>query len=86
MGPIVSDIQYVRHLTLLLVLTTTIMKDKTYRNIVLILDGNSEHVAHAWRKIGIFGKKNMICDGSRSKQMPYTDQITKIAPYARTYF
>ena len=59
MGPIVSDIQYVRHLTLLLVLTTTIMKDKTYRNIVLILDGNSEHVAHAWRKIGIFGKKKI---------------------------
>ena len=23
---------------------------------VLILDGNSEHVPHAWRKIGLFGE------------------------------
>ena len=34
--------------------------------IMLILDGNSEHVAHAWRKIGLFGLKNPICDCSRS--------------------
>ena len=31
-------------------------------------------------------EKNMICDGSRSKQMPYTDQITKIVPCVRTFF
>ena len=44
---------------------------------VLNLDGNSEHVAHAWMKIGLFGeKKDPI--GDRSK--------TKIAPYVRTYF
>ena len=24
---------------------------------VLILDGKSEHVAHAWRKIGVYGGK-----------------------------
>ena len=28
----------------------------------LILDGNSEHVEHAWGKIGLFGGKNPICD------------------------
>ena len=36
----------------------------------LLLDGNSEHVGHAWRKIGLFGEKNPICDCSRSNQMP----------------
>ena len=30
------------------------------------------------------GKKT-ICDLSRSNQMPYTDLITEIAPYVRTY-
>ena len=28
----------------------------------LPLDGTSEHVAHARRRIGIFGEKNPICD------------------------
>ena len=37
--------------------------------LVLILDGISEHVAHVRKKIGIFGL------GSRSNQMPDTDQI-----------
>ena len=32
------------------------------------LDGNLELVAHAWRKIGGSGEKNMIYDCSRSKQ------------------
>ena len=27
---------------------------------VLILDGNSDHIAHAWRKIGLFGYENPI--------------------------
>ena len=31
---------------------------------VLILDGNSEHVAHARRKIVLFEEKNPICDHS----------------------
>ena len=38
---------------------------------VLILDGNSEHVAHAWRKISLSGEINPICDCSRSNQMFY---------------
>ena len=37
---------------------------------VLILDGNSEHVAHARRKIGLLGEKYLLCDCSRSNQMP----------------
>ena len=52
---------------------------------VLILDGNSEHVAHAWRKIGSFEKKKKkICH--RSYQMPWLVQLTKISPYVRTHF
>ena len=27
-------------------------------SMVLIFEGNSEHVAHAWREIGVFGQKN----------------------------
>ena len=37
---------------------------------VLIVDGNSDHVAHAWTKIGLFGGENPICDGSCTNQMP----------------
>ena len=32
-------------------------KDKP---MVLILDGNTEHVAHVWRKIGLFEQKNIL--------------------------
>ena len=53
---------------------------------VLILDGNSLHVAHAGWKIGLFGKKCPICACSRTNQKPYTGQLTVIAPYMRTYF
>ena len=31
-------------------------------SMILILDDNSEHVAHAYRKIGLFGVKLPICD------------------------
>ena len=55
-------------------------------SIVLTLDGNPENVAHAYRKIGLFGEINPICDYFRSDRMPLTDQITNIAPYLRTYF
>ena len=48
---------------------------------VLILDGNSLHVAHALRKIGLFGKKYPICAYSRTNQKPFTGQLTDIAPY-----
>ena len=55
--------------------------------IVLILEGNSEHVAHAWRKICLIGfLKNPICDCSQSNQMHQTDQITDFAPHVRNYF
>ena len=54
--------------------------------VVLILDGNSEHVAHVCEKIGLFGEKNLICACSKSNQMPYTDQITEIASSVHTYF
>ena len=52
---------------------------------VLILDGDSLNVAHAWWKIGLSGYKYPICAGSRTNQTPYTGQITEIAPYMRTY-
>ena len=32
------------------------------QTMVLILDGNSEHVAHSRRKICLFGEKDPICD------------------------
>ena len=45
---------------------------------VLILDGNSEHVSHVWRNIkSLFGEKNPNFDSSWTNQMPLTDQITK---------
>ena len=31
-------------------------------------------------------KKYLICDCSRSNQIPETDQITEISPYVHTYF
>ena len=43
----------------------------------LILDGNSEHVAHEGRKMSLTGEENNpICDYSRYNQMLYIDQIT----------
>ena len=54
---------------------------------VLILASNSEHVVLAWREKGRFGKeKNPICDCPRSNSMPWTDWITEITYYVRTYF
>ena len=53
---------------------------------VLIIDGNSEQVAHAWKEIDLFGeKKNPIFVCSRSKQ-PLSGSNNSIAPYLRTYF
>ena len=53
----------------------TVILPMSYRNcvhtMVLILDGNSEHVPLASGKIGIFRGKNPISDDcSRSNQMP----------------
>ena len=49
------------------------------------LDGYSETVAHAKRKIGLFVER-IIRFVTTFDQMPYTDQITEIAPYVRPYF
>ena len=50
-----------------------------------MLDGNSEHVARARRKISIFGgKKSDFCNGSQSNKMPFTDLLAEIAPNAHT--
>ena len=62
-----------------IILDTDTSRDRGM-GMVLILDGNSEHVAHAREK------KIQICDCSRSTQMPSTDQIKDIDPYVRTYF
>ena len=50
---------------------------------VLKLDGN---MLRTHETIRLFGEKNPTCDCSRYDQMPYTDQVTEIAPYMRTYF
>ena len=39
-------------------------------DMVLILDGNQDNVAHACGKIGLFGDKNLICYCSLYNQMP----------------
>ena len=49
---------------------------------VLIVDGNTKHVAHAGRKLCLFlEKKNTFVI-----TLDIADQITEIAPYVRTYF
>ena len=60
--------------------------NKSSLPIVLILNANSDHVSHVWRKIGLLGCKNSKCDFSRSNQIPLTDQTTEAAPYVCTYF
>ena len=57
-----------------------------FKIMVLILNGDSEHVAHTWRKVVFSGEKNSVCDSSRIDQMPLTDHIKDIAPYVRTPF
>ena len=53
---------------------------------IFILDGNSEHVAHAKGNFFFYRRKtNPIFDCSRSNQMPYTDQIIEIVPHVRTF-
>ena len=55
------------------------------RQMVLILDGNSEHVARV-EQWSLFEEEKHVCEFSRSKQVPYTDQIIEIALHVRTYF
>ena len=44
---------------------------------LLMLNSNSEHAAHASRKKSLWGDCS-ICECSRSHQMPLTDQIARI--------
>ena len=53
---------------------------------VLALDGNSEHVAHGGRRIGLFGNRIQIWPALDLKKLPEIDQITKINSHVRTYF
>ena len=54
---------------------------------VRISDCSSDHVAHAWRKIGLLLKNNPICDCSRSKKNALKRwKKTEMALYMRTYF
>ena len=52
------------------------MKNMNVCTIEVILDGNSEHVAQAIRKIRLFGEEKSICVCSRCNQRPLTDHIT----------
>ena len=52
---------------------------------VLIVDGNSEHVAHACEEREVFWKYFLIRDGCRSKQKPYPYQIIRFR-FIRAYF
>ena len=46
-------------------------KEETDGRTSMLLDGNSEHVAHAWRKIGLLGEEKKTGLGcSRSNRMP----------------
>ena len=51
----------------------------------MMSDRISDWIPSLMKENRAFGK-NPICDCSRSNVMPYTDKITEIAPYARTYF
>ena len=51
---------------------------------VYIVDGKMLRT-HEGKKV-FSERKYPICDCSRSYQMPYTDQITEIAPDVRIYF
>ena len=55
---------------------------------VLLLDGNSEHVAHVGSKLVFFEeeKNYQICDFCRFNQIPLKDQITEIISHVHTNF
>ena len=56
------------------------------RVMVLELDGNSEHVAYARRKIGLFGKKIRFVTVLHQSNALNRSIITYIAPYVSTNF
>ena len=53
---------------------------------VLILDGNSDFVARAWRKIDIFGEKSDLHDYSQSNRALNRSNNRDFSLYVRTYF
>ena len=53
---------------------------------VLILDGNSEHVAHVWRHRSFVVNIFHIWHCCWCKQMPYTDQTYAFTPHVRIVF
>ena len=53
---------------------------------VLTLDGNSDYVEHARRKLFGFEKKSPDYDCYLYNHLPYTDQITENVIYLRTFF
>ena len=54
------------------------------RTMVLIWYGSSEHVAHIWRKIGLFRNKNRTWRLYRCNQMPSTNLNICFNPFVRT--
>ena len=57
-----------------------------YVSEILVLDGNSEHVAHVWRKKNILKIDFKFASAVDKKQMPTTDQATNFPLHVRTYF
>ena len=56
--------------------------DEQFDIMKLIVDGNSEYAAHTLRKMFFWREKNYYF---RSNQMPFTDEITEMAPYLCYY-
>ena len=54
-------------------------------HMVLMLDGNSEHAAHAWRKRGLSGEKNPICDYSEYDQLHQIQRLLLRAQLILSY-
>ena len=53
----------------------------------LLLDGNSEQVAHEGGQKGVFGEKKIrVVIALDLIKCQYTYKITEMAPYVRTYF
>ena len=50
-------------------------RNKHFITMILILDVNSEHVAHAWRKLGLSGEKKTIFDCASISELPSNTAI-----------
>ena len=56
------------------------------QTMLLIFDGDSAHVAHAYRKLKLFGENKIRFVTALVFPMSLRDQILEIALYMRTYF